>query len=233
MRQVAANAAGLSSELMSDPVVLDSTPPHHAAFAVCAGSELVAVDGKTFQRTTSGIWICWDSPGFYDNESFVHALEWQLARKLDSGAWNVMLETQTTNASQTARAIADGKLDVSREVLQEASDNPNVLSSGSIYRLSVRAVNRAGLRSYPSGFNCGTEEPCGGASWATEEDLSAEVIIDALGPECANATAWICQGSYQVDQEPVTKFAEDDCFLCRSHLPIIYARNSGRSEPAR
>jgi hypothetical protein len=41
------------------------------------------------------------------------------------------------------------------------------------------------------------------------------------------------QGSYQVDQEPVTKFAEDDCFLCRSHLPIIYARNSGRSEPAR
>src|SRR5210317_33116 len=41
------------------------------------------------------------------------------------------------------------------------------------------------------------------------------------------------QGSYQVEQEPVTKFTEEGCSLCRSHWSIIYARNSGRPEPAR
>ena len=89
VRQTAMNRAGISSELLADPIGLDATRPHHPQLSVCQSSEVSVSGGKVFQRTDAGIELCWASPGFQDDESGLHALEWQLSRQLDSGEWNV------------------------------------------------------------------------------------------------------------------------------------------------
>ena len=115
----------------------------------------------------------------------------------------VLLITQVMDAVDSKQAFEDEQFYFSKALLQAKSGYSNILSNANKYRVGLRAVNRAGLRSFPDGFDCsltGTvngSEACGGPGWAREAALTVEVILDLYGPECTNATAWICQGDHQ------------------------------------
>ena len=203
LRQWATNQAGLAATLAAaHAVMLDDTPPEHPLVAPCEGLQR-QYNGSLYQRSTAGLRLCFPAQGFVDGESGVWKLEWQLARWL-GWRWDTLTQTHELNAEEwpdvgLALDLAEpAALFFSRERIAAAIGGGLDLQTNR-FRVGVRAVNRAGLRSC-NPLLC-TVPPCSCAidlqqpataltAWAAEAGV--EVAVDDAGPVCGDATAWMC-----------------------------------------
>ena len=206
VRQFATNRAGLAAVIESSQfIVVDNTPPAHPILWACTPSGRLGDDGAMYQPHENSVRACWKPPGFVDAESGIWALEWQLARRVGL-VWETITGTQQLSEADTAAAVEAGYLDVTREQVL-AVIGADLLVHPNRFRMGIRAVNRAGLRSCD---HC-VEPPCSCATehrrdspasiaaaehaefysdWATESAL--EFQVDVVGPVCAWAHAWLC-----------------------------------------
>ena len=206
VRQFATNKAGLAAVIESSQlIVVDDTPPTQPVLWACTPSGRLGVDGTLYQPHDLTLRACWNSPGFVDAESHVWTLEWQLARRVGL-MWDTITGTQQLSETETAVAVEAGYLEVSKEQLL-AVIGADLLVQPNRFRMGVRAVNRAGLRScsrcVAPPCSCATdhrrESPASIAAaehaefhsaWAVDSAL--EYQVDVVGPACAWAQAWLC-----------------------------------------
>ena len=75
--------------------------PGHVASPLSAPSHL-GYDGGRFvyyQSTVESLRLCWDAPGFYDDESGVWTLEWQLARWVNAPPGSGVVRSQPASGT--------------------------------------------------------------------------------------------------------------------------------------
>ena len=210
-RQWATNKAGLASVVQSDQVImLDDTPPTHPSTTFCTEGGRYGDDREVFyQASDAGVAVCWAALGFDDQESGVWRLEWQLARRVGF-TWDTLSTTLQLTEAETLASNRDGRLLLTKEALA-AAVGADFLVHPNRLRLGLRAVNRAGLRSCASCASqpCSCERLVGpNAARTTAESIAAvaheavhspwaiatgmEAVVDATGPVCAYASAWLC-----------------------------------------
>lgn len=140
--------------------------------------------------------MCIPSPGFIDLESGVWRLEWQVARWTGL-TWDTLTATQQLGEAETAEVLHAGRLNITKHWLRQVVGSDFMIHPNRL-KLGVRALNRAGLRSCAEP-SCTTRHGCSCATssfyapWAS--DVGMEVYIDAAGPTCAQASAWLCDPS--------------------------------------
>ena len=106
LRQWATNMAGLTSSFTSQQIVmLDDTPPVHAAVHFCTPGGRTAADGSYNQQSEELLMLCWPSPGFVDKESGVWKLEWQVSRWTGL-VWDIATDTQQISHEETTQLLA-------------------------------------------------------------------------------------------------------------------------------
>lgn len=203
LRHWATNRAGLASSATAQSVMmLDDTRPSTPFMRVCDGVQ--KQDEMTiFQKSEASLFICWDGPGFVDDESGVWALEWQLARWTGNG-WDTLTATQSILGSQLEQShllsdmAGQGIFEISMAQLTAAIGTALALHPNR-FRVGVRAVNRAGLPSCALAMCSRPPCPCssvdsaaGGSNTAWAAETGAEVVVDTVGPACVHAKAWLC-----------------------------------------
>lgn len=138
------NAAGLGAARRSAPMLLDDSPPRHPNVTACTPGGHFDADGWYYQRHVENVTLCWEPPGFTDDESDVWRLEYQVARwSLDQYQWDIYLPTQVLSYHETRAALVAGRLTIRSEINGSDWD---LLSLNNRYRVGLRAVNRAGIR---------------------------------------------------------------------------------------
>ena len=194
-RQTAINGALLGSSVsFGHLVMVDSTPPLQPRLRGCQfGGRLSTMTGTYYQRSTEGLAVCLDTvPGFVDDESDVWYLEWQLARWVPTGGggvWSTLTPTQALREGESTDISKHGVLHLEAHTLTEATGGFEVPTKGR-YRLGLRAVNRAGLRSCPIGISCNPVVEDGiDSDWAAR--LGVEIVVDQVAPSCVQAKAWL------------------------------------------
>ena len=95
--------------------------------------------------------------------------------------------------ADTTAVNEDGRLQINKTVLEANGADPR---HGEKYRLGLRAVNRAGLRSCGD-VACSVVE---GDRWAASQGVYFQ--IDEAGPICAQAKAWLCDPEASRAQSP-------------------------------
>ena len=89
--------------------------------------------------------VCWPSSGFFDPDSGVYRIEWQLARWTGL-AWDTLTGTQQLSDTETAAVLSSGVLNLTKADLYAVIGN-DFLTHPNRLRIGVRAMNRAGMRS--------------------------------------------------------------------------------------
>ena len=178
--------------------------------------------------------VCWDRrrSGWRDAESGVWLLEWQLARYSD-GIWDTISPTQTLTPERTLDVLRNGRLDLNASELSAAA-GLQVPKHPNTYRLGVRAVNRAGLRSCPgTALSCDQLPPGTDSPWAaTDHNYTATLMIDIAPPICAYAKSWLCPLASQTPAgEPFEKCL--DLSLDRAYGPVRVAGGGVQNETGR
>ena len=185
VRQITANKARLASVEQSHLIMLDVTPPTQPTVGACGNG---TADG--YQNFADRLEVCWTSPGFEDAESGLARFEWQVARQVAGGAWTTLGTTQYMDISTRQDT---GMFVLLESALAAATGVTDALTTPHKYRLGLRAVSYAGLRSCPGGDMsiCSSMED---DAWAIP--VGFEVHLDSVGPRCDAMAAWLCAPSW-------------------------------------
>ena len=198
-RQTAINGAGLAASVgLGHLLMLDGTPPLQPVLKGCQfGGTISPMTGTYYQTSEEGLAVCLASvPGFADDESGIWYLEWQLARWVatpSGGVWSTLTPTQYLREDESSEVNEHGVLHLTAHTLSEATGGFEVPGKGR-YRLGLRAVNRAGLRSCPIGISCNSVVEEGyDSDWAAR--LGVEITVDMVPPSCVKAQVWLTDPS--------------------------------------
>lgn len=213
VQQTATNHAGLASALTAEHlIVLDATQPYQAVVRGCtSGGREGSTDGVYYQTSEDSIMLCWPVPGsfgadvgFSDPESGVWYLEWQVAVYVaSSSTWDTITSTEALSEGASLAALQMGTLRLDAATLTSAADGLAVPRHPRYYRIGLRAVNRAGLRSCVTHggapFPDGCEQTWGQyeTAWAAEEGV--QIHVDYGAPVCVDASAHLCDPDTTID----------------------------------
>ena len=200
------NPAGLGGVTHSPPILLDHSAPTHANVTGCTLGGNLFADGVYYQKFTENLTLCWDSPGFVDSDSGIWRLEVQISRlrRGSSGLlsrdgsglpnfdrqWDVIRGTEVLPYEETRNVLRDGQLVIRSDRDSALDGGEELFRHNNWFRVGLRAINRAGLRSCPPTVSDCKQQ--GEGDWSVVDGYYDFMIDDDAADDISRAEVWLC-----------------------------------------